>query len=303
MAPPVILTIRDPRDSAVSWAPMLGKNIEELIAELSINTSNAVWLADKDKTLTLRYEEGFTSNAEAIGRIAAHLGISVEYPTIIETLKDFLPRTSRRRSQPTWNKENSTLGSRHSFHNETHWHPGHIGDGAVGKYRTLLTSEGNFSGQLSLPDFMKKFCYADTEPATPQLVPGQIVEPCRVYRDLVYINSGFSFPEPSGHNLDRRGGSDNAPTVGRPSARSNRLPIFDAGGKFHEPLRFSIAINGIAAMEHFSTAENDIELVINANDQRLVGNSLDLEFRLENPQSPAECGIKWVPLSKTGNRS
>ena len=60
---------------------------------------------------------------------------------------------------------------------------------------------------------------------------------------------------------------------------------------FHEPLRFSIAINGIAAMEHFSTAENDIELVINANDQRLVGNSLDLEFRLENPQSPAECGI------------
>lgn len=137
----VLLTIREPRDAIVSLMQRFAHKFEDCLREVSAGATALVALADCDKHLLLRYEDRFYERPAALCRVARHLGLNVDADLLAnihrslepDNVNDRIARLSRkgifgRRPDPD------------RFDPKTHWHPGHIGDGRIGKHKELLSA-------------------------------------------------------------------------------------------------------------------------------------------------------------------
>ena len=158
---PVILSIRHPHDGVASLMQRFSFGFDDAAQMVEKSCAAILRLIAACRPLILRYEDRFTAGTEGIERIAAHLGR--------ELTGDELRLLSDRLSSETVAAFIADLTASGYFddrpfgfqcHPPTQWHPNHVGDGAVGKYASVLTEAqiALVSGQTE--EFRARFGYA-----------------------------------------------------------------------------------------------------------------------------------------------
>lgn len=133
----VVVSTRDPRDSYVSLSQRFGYTDAELINQISRSfTVSALARADLN-CLNFIYEDGFTEDPQSIDRIAEYLGI----PLDASTSSTIFALHSRDSVKSRVRQLEEQGHDAHWFDPATHWHPGHVGDGQIGKWRYALSTE------------------------------------------------------------------------------------------------------------------------------------------------------------------
>jgi hypothetical protein len=135
----LITTIRDPRDAVVSLISRFKRDFATALEEVAQSANRVMCLHERCKTLTLKYEDGFVGEA-GVNAIATWLGISplaAEVRSITRRLSAgaVASRIDELVARGVLTGQNPAI----EWEDETQWHPNHIGDGRVGKYRDALT--------------------------------------------------------------------------------------------------------------------------------------------------------------------
>ena len=130
----MLVTVREPRDAAASLMQRFGHSFEGALKDVTAEGAILAALKRRVPSMVFRYEDGFTENEKTVARIARHLGVA-------------LSDAARRRIFRALTKEavKKKIGKvlaedahPDTFDLQTHWHPGHVGDGRVGKYKSVL---------------------------------------------------------------------------------------------------------------------------------------------------------------------
>ena len=124
----IVLSIRDPRDAAISMSQRFNAPLERTAGWLARDCRRMMELGDRRPLL--RYEDQFFEDRATVERLAASLRLEIS-PAVIETIFATYA-TAAMRSRAT---ELADRGS--AFDPVTQIHPGHIGDTRIGKWRDL----------------------------------------------------------------------------------------------------------------------------------------------------------------------
>jgi hypothetical protein len=136
----MFLSVREPRDAIASLLQRFGHGFEGALKETARQSARIVELARSEDMVTYRYEGGFCDRRETIHQIATALGIRVS-KAVCEDIFRSLTREAVRQKIGKLQKRGA-FGKKpnaDSFDPGTHWHPGHVGDGEVGKYKKILS--------------------------------------------------------------------------------------------------------------------------------------------------------------------
>jgi hypothetical protein len=137
----MFLTVREPRDAIASLLQRFKHSFESTLQETARQSVRIADIARSEDMQTYRYEDGFFDRLETVGEIADALGIKVS-KVAQKRIYHALTRDSVRQKIAGMKKK-GTFGKKpnaDSFDSATHWHPGHVGDGLIGKYESVLTS-------------------------------------------------------------------------------------------------------------------------------------------------------------------
>ena len=157
---PVLLSVRDPHDAVVSSMQRFSHDFAGALNFVAPSCDAILRLLPVCEPFTLKYEDGFSSGPAGLRKIAAFLErdltpgairrISAKLsPRAIAAFIEDLAQKGEFGDQPVSTK----------WHGPTHWHYDHLGDGAVGKYRDLLSVEEIAAVSERTRDFCERFGY------------------------------------------------------------------------------------------------------------------------------------------------
>lgn len=159
-AAPVVLTVRDPRDAVVSLMQRFGESLGAMRAPIIASAHLLIGLASQRPVLVLRYEDGFSRSAEAVQRIAAFLGQRTAPERLAAIAASLLPE--RVAADVAAMTEAGAFGEKpepRAADPVTQWHPSHVGDGRVGKWREVLSEEDAAALMAEAAIFCRAFGY------------------------------------------------------------------------------------------------------------------------------------------------
>jgi hypothetical protein len=138
---PLVLTIRDPRDAAVSLMQRFNRSYFDAASEVAKSASAIVTIVRECSPLVLRYEDGFTSELSGIEIISQFLGVDAKKAAIESVSKELSPSAIRKKiKQLELDGVFDGINPAFQFDPETLWSPRHVGDGLTGKYKETLSS-------------------------------------------------------------------------------------------------------------------------------------------------------------------
>lgn len=136
----ILVTVREPRDALASLRQRFGHRFETSLGEMA---RQAPLVAELGKSaVVFRYEDGFCDRPKSVARIATALGLRVdegERARIFASLSPEAVKAKIARIERAGGFGGSPTPDR--FDPKTHWHPGHVGDGLIGKYQALLSAD------------------------------------------------------------------------------------------------------------------------------------------------------------------
>jgi hypothetical protein len=176
---PVLLTVRDPRDAVVSLMQRFGQDFGAALDRVERSANLVLHLSERIEPLVLRYEDGF-AGLDGITSIATHLGFALSASDRQKINDGLSPDAVAQRLQDL-----QTCGifeggnAAEQWEASTQWHPSHIGDGRIGKYRDLLTTTESEKVAYATRPFFMAFGYGTNRSEHPELPPasGSIAEP------------------------------------------------------------------------------------------------------------------------------
>ena len=124
----IVLSVRDPRDAAISMSQRFNAQLERAARWLARDCRRMMELGDRYPLL--RYEDRFFEDRATVAQLAASLGLEIS-PAVIETIFATYA-TAAMRSRATELADRGT-----AFDQVTQIHRGHIGDTRSGKWRDL----------------------------------------------------------------------------------------------------------------------------------------------------------------------
>jgi hypothetical protein len=141
-AAPVLITVREPRDAIVSLTTRFKVDFSSQVRGFLIGTERIAELAATFDALVLRFEDRFYDDPATVARVAAFLGLDVAADDIARIAARFEAEAVRRHiaaleRQGVFGPEVNPL----AFEPGTQWHPGHVGDRAIGKFARMLSPE------------------------------------------------------------------------------------------------------------------------------------------------------------------
>ena len=194
LKPPVILSVRDPRDCVASWTEMLGDEFRVFQPRLMKTCVAALRLVNQEYTYTIRYEEKATTSVRAVLAIAAHLDLNISEARAKTLLRDLSPDAVKQQITRMVAAGRIDPGKRLVSDAETLWLPAHIGDGRTGKYQEALSTEQLRSINCWSRAYCESFGYEI--PAALPIARGQGRLLFGNSSDaLPYLRAGFSYPE------------------------------------------------------------------------------------------------------------
>lgn len=250
-----VITLRDPRDAAASLIgrfgfgyPMVAERITRSGAALPLLAASGL------PCLVFRYEAGFAQRPETLAELAAFLGLPAPASRIAAIFDALRPdavrdRIARMQAEGAFGPDPTA----HSHDGVTHWHPGHVGDGEVGKFARLLT-EGQIGDIIRRTrGYQEAFGYPMPPLAPP--APGRAMAVENWGPGLAHLGPGFADPEAEGAWTEgaeawlHLAGAAGAVTLdlelprrrGRPLPNPMRWSLWEAGGAapLHGPVAAS----------------------------------------------------------------
>ena len=194
LRPPVILSVRDPRDCVASWMQMLGEEFSAFQPRLMRSCFAALRLVRHDYTHTLRYEDGATASVQTVLDIAAHLGLSIAEDRAATLIRELSPESVKEQIKLMADSGRIDPSERLVGDVKTLWLPGHVGDGRTGKFRESLTNDQLRSVNYWSRSYCEAFGYE--VPAPLPIPSGNNLLSFGYHSDaLSYLRTGFSYPE------------------------------------------------------------------------------------------------------------
>jgi len=157
---PIILSIRDPRDAALSMAERFGETLEKAVLALAADCRRIVRCADAGH-LVLRYEDQFFEDPTLPAHLAARLGLPTD-PELCRTLADRYSTAGVRSlaaGLPELPPDRLIKTAATELDRVTQIHRTHIGDGRVGKWRERLAPPAQQQITRYFAPFLDKFGY------------------------------------------------------------------------------------------------------------------------------------------------
>ncbi|MBV9570240.1 MAG: hypothetical protein JO056_03270 [Alphaproteobacteria bacterium] len=161
----VLVTIREPRDAIASLMQRFGHKFGDSLTEVSAGAAALVTLAKSGNHLLLRYEDRFCERQAALHRIARYLALDHGAHLLAKVHRSL--HQSKVNGRIAQLSRKGVFGSRPDpdrFDPETHWHPGHIGDGQIGKYKAVLSVAQSRSVLGRTKAFREVFGYVRRRP-------------------------------------------------------------------------------------------------------------------------------------------
>jgi hypothetical protein len=194
----VLLTLRDPRDAAASLMHRFAFGYGLVAERVTKSSAMLPLLAESGlPILVLRYEDGFSHRPETLAQVAQFLGLSADAAQRTRIFDSLTP--SAVRAEIARMEEGGAFGpepNAHSHDGVTHWHPGHVGDGEVGKFATVLT-EGQVGDIIRRTRaYQDAFAYPMPPLAPPASGRAMAVEEWGP--GLAYLGPGFAEPDEQG---------------------------------------------------------------------------------------------------------
>lgn len=157
---PVLVSIRDPRDAALSMMQRFGHSFGEAVTLMEKDVRHVLRQAAAGHPI-FRYEDGFTGKPETVAEIGCHLGIEVaagECRDLVARYDAAAVRAfgARVRDLPD---ERLIRTDGAVFDRVTHIHPNHVGDGRIGKWRELLDDAQQATAERRFRPFLERFGY------------------------------------------------------------------------------------------------------------------------------------------------
>lgn len=154
----VFVTVREPRDSLASLRQRFGHHFETSLGEIARQAPIVAELA-RD-AVVFRYEDGFCDRPQSVTRIAAALGLRIGRKAQARIFASLSPDSVKAKIEVL--KRMGKFGRRPSpddFDPTTHWHPGHVGDGRIGKFDGLLSEDEQKRILAATKDYCQAFRY------------------------------------------------------------------------------------------------------------------------------------------------
>ena len=155
---PIVISLRDPRDALASAITFTNAKFDVLLDLICSSVEAISRCLDYSGSMVLRYEDNFTADIGTIERLAAALGVSndqVLFERIQGDLRADVVRSEIERLVAAGHFGENPNSSK--FDPVSQWHPGHIADGRIGKYRDMLTSDQIAAVHARLCHFMRSF--------------------------------------------------------------------------------------------------------------------------------------------------
>jgi hypothetical protein len=149
----VFVTVREPRDAAASLIQRFGHSFEGALRDMRVIGEHMVAL--EKGAVVLRYEDGFHKQEKTVGSIAKTLGVKLPAAARRGIFKALTPDAVKK----TIGKAHAADADPDAFQPTTHWHPGHVGDGRIGKYKSVLTPAQQHEVMAATSAYARAFGY------------------------------------------------------------------------------------------------------------------------------------------------
>jgi hypothetical protein len=158
----LFLTVRDPRDSITSLLQRFGHRFDDALREIGQGSEWLAHFANTHNPPVFRYEEKFYEHVETVEAIAKLLDLRLPRATLKRVFETHTSDAVKRRIRALENK--GAFGKTphpDNFHPTSHWHPGHVGDLAIGKYAEFLSVKQQRAVLGATRAFCLAFGYGD----------------------------------------------------------------------------------------------------------------------------------------------
>lgn len=157
----VVVTVRDPRDAIVSLMQRFGFDFEIAFRKVLESLRAIDAMCKGESVVLLRYEDHFTASPATIMRLAEELGVKASTAFCNDLFDSLRPAMVRERIQELRNEGRILEGSDDSerFDPDSHWHLGHVGDGAINKYMGYLNAAEIRLTDIATRDFCNLYNY------------------------------------------------------------------------------------------------------------------------------------------------
>lgn len=136
----IIVSTRDPRDSAVSQQERFDVSMRTIAGEFSRSFATIEALPATLSILRFHYEDRFMDEAATVARVADFLGLPTGEEVASAIHEGLTANAVREAIRQRLLVMPSPAEWKHDP--ETHWHPNHLGDGVSGKWRERLDEAG-----------------------------------------------------------------------------------------------------------------------------------------------------------------
>jgi hypothetical protein len=155
---PMLISVRDPRDAIASAIAFTSARFEVMLDLVCASAEVISRCLDYSGAIVFRYEDGFIGQFDTIERIAAALDIPDDgalFKGIQEDLRVDVVRSKIERLIEAGHF--GPVPDSSKFDPVSHWHPSHIADGRIGKYKDLLAADQVAVIEDRLSGFMSVF--------------------------------------------------------------------------------------------------------------------------------------------------
>lgn len=151
----VLVTVREPRDSVASLMQRFGHPFESALKDVREGGKHVMALARERRALVLRYEDGFPDKERTIDDVAAFLGVKISASLRRRIFRSLTREAVQKKIRTLHAGETDP----NAFDPTTQWHPGHVGDGRIGKFKSVLNAAQQRQIAAATKDYAKRFGY------------------------------------------------------------------------------------------------------------------------------------------------
>jgi hypothetical protein len=161
-----VLATRDPRDAVASLMTRFRHDFATALGQVRASADRMARLVGLHAPLVLKYETGFTGK-RGVAAIAGHLGVALP-PSAMQRIARKLSAAAVARHVSDLLERGVVSGTNPAMEWEadTHWHPFHIGDGRIGKFRDVLSANEIRDVLAQTEAFCLAFGYCCSAPAS-----------------------------------------------------------------------------------------------------------------------------------------
>ena len=158
----IFLTVREPRDAIASLMERFHHPFESSLDGVGEGSIRIAHLRRAYNPPVFRYEEDFFDRRQTVTVIAKMLNVSLSKAEVGRIFERYTKVAVGRRIVHLARK--GVFGEHASpddFHPRSHWHPGHVGTGTVGKYAAILSISQQRLVLAATAKYCRAFGYND----------------------------------------------------------------------------------------------------------------------------------------------